>query len=192
MNSVNRMLVVMGALLLALASITVLAAGAGMLPPQRLPMGYWLQEGLRLLTEAGRAERLPGQLIAFGALLLALGVIWLEWRTAVRAERPILVSSAPTGDVTLSRTGVEHLAEHVASQVEGVLQAQATVHGGARLRLACRVCITPETHAPEIAATLRPLLKQAVERHVGRAVSRVSIHTQLDTIDWGRAAGRVQ
>ncbi len=191
MKTFNRLIVVLVALALMTVSLIVLAASFGWLSPDRLPVGYWLQEGLGLATGSMRPERAPVQWIALGTLLLSIVLFWLEWRSARTWHRPIVVSSTPSGDVTLSREGIKHLVEHVATHTEGVLEATARVRGSSQLYVDCRARITPESNAPSVAKVLRETLKEAVERHVGCPVASVSVHTQLDPFVSGRRSRRV-
>lgn len=191
MNHLNRLLVVLGLVATTVFSLVVLAAGMGILAPARLPIGYWLQDGLHLLTMPGRPERPIGMLLALGGFLVSVMLLWIEWRTVQRPERHILVSTSPNGSVTLSRRGVERLAEQAASEVFDVLDAQATVRGTDRLTVSCRASVTSDSHAPSVSDALKARLATAIETHVGRPVHRVSIHTQLDPIRSGRFAPRV-
>lgn len=192
MNGLNRFIVVLVALKLAAATTLVLLVGAGLVQPDRLPLGYWLQNGLGILATPGRMERLPGLAVAGGVLLLSLWLLWLEARSVMRPNPAILVHNTRNGRVTMARSGVEHLAEKVATEVDGVMEARARVLGTNDIDVRCQARIDPASHAPALAEQLRERVREAVEAHIGRPVARLSVHTQLDSLKRYRTPSRVQ
>ena len=181
MHVFNRLLVVLGATAVVVACLVVLGSGLGMLPIDRLPVGYWLRDGLLALGTPGRSERLPGHLVAGGLLLLALLLLWMELRTLRGASRrPIVVTSSPGGHVTVSRTGLERLAEQVAMELDDVMEAKAHVLGHQKLELRCQARVSPAADAPGLSEELQQRLRRSIEQHVGRTVERISIHAQVE------------
>lgn len=182
MNTFNRLFVVLGLVSTVLLSVVVLAVMTGLLHPSQLPVGAWLQQGFYLLLAGDVGDRLIKTLVTLALMTGAGGMLWMEGYSARRHHRPILLSTAPGGDVTLSRSSVQRLVEHAASQVDGVLEAKASVRGSTRLTVECHTCVTPESSAPSVAEEVRTRLSRAIEHHVGRPVNRVYVHTQLESV----------
>jgi uncharacterized alkaline shock family protein YloU len=192
MNGLNRFIVVLLALAFAGAAALVLLVGAGLVAPDRLPLGYWLQNGLGILATPGRMERLPGLAVAGAVLLMSLWLLWLEARSAMKPDPAIVVHDTRNGRVTMARAGVEHLAEKVATEVDGVMEARARVLGAEDIEVRCQARIDPASNAPSLAEQLRERVREAVEAHIGRPVARLSVHTQLDSLKRYRTPSRVQ
>lgn len=187
----NRLLVMLGALLLAVAASAALTAALGVLAVEQLPIGSWLREGLGLLTIPGRPERVIEQLVAAGVLLLAVTLLYIEIRSIRRSvRRPIVVADSPDGTITVSRTGLEQLARHVAMDTDGVMDATARVTGDVALAVQCRARVAHDAQAPALSEELQRRLRIGLARHVGRSVERVSVHTQFEPLARGVAARR--
>lgn len=192
MNAFNRLLIVLLLLAVAAASIVVLATGLGWLDPEQLQVGFWLQEGLGILSRPDRPERIPGLVAALLALVISVLLISFELRTWRSAEPPIVVKRGPLGRVTVARSGVRRLASSEATRVPGVVEAHTAVRGKDRLRVVCRASVDPTADLPALTEQIQTRVKGALEHHIGRSVGEVRVHTQLDPLDRKRSGPRVR
>ncbi len=145
------------------------------------------------LTEFPLRERWVWAAAAVGVALLGGALLALALApTAEQRERSRRVRLSGhsrnglygSGEVTVSMRSLYALVVHEAERDPAVREADPSL----RLQrdgwhLACRLVVTPEAVLPEVAARLKPRLKDALERHTGLPVARTDLDVQLFALD---------
>jgi len=191
-NVLNRMLVILGALMVLIATTAVLLVTADLVRPQALAPGAWLMDLLALFQRFDPATRY--WVLVGCALLLVLGVVLLAWelRPTPQSRRHLLVRQDPLGKVTVDVGGVEELVCREAGRVAGVMEAASRVRQARDgLHIVGRVSVAPDADVPAVTQELQGRIKGAVERYVGRPVTAVHLSTQLAPLS-GRRTRRVR
>ena len=179
-------------LALLVAGLAVLAHSLDATGPLRAALGGGLAAELDLTGLPLRSR----WVWAAGALALALtgflvSVLALSPTTEQReqSKRVRLTGHKQTGlygsgEVTVSIRSVYALVVHTAERDPAVREADPRL----RLRrsgwhLTCRVVVTPDAELPAVAARLKTLLSDALERHTGLPVVRTDLDMRLFSLD---------
>lgn len=192
MNVLNRLLVILGALVVLIATTAVLLVTGDLVRPQALAPGAWSMDLLALFQRFVPATR--SWVLVGCALLIVLGLVLLAWelRPTPHSRRQLLVRQDPLGRVTVAMGGVEELVCREAGRVAGVMEAASRVRQARDgLRIVGRVSVAPDTDVPAVTQELQGRIKSAVERHVGRPVTAVDLITQLAPLS-GQRTRRVR
>ena len=192
MNLFNRVVVSLLALLLLVASGLVLLVVLGLVRPEQLPLGPWIQDGLAVLARRERPEW--GWAIGISLALLPLTLLLLLLELRLRREAaPLTIKQNGAGRITVAREGVRELVTREASRVTGVMEASSRLEEGADgLRILCRVSVDPTASVPQLSQEVQERVKAAIEHHLGRPVTQVTVHTQLAPLAGRRSAPRVR
>ncbi len=192
MNLFNRAVVSLLALVLLVASAVVLLVALGVVRPEQLPLGPWIQDGLAVLARRERPEWQWAIGIGLGLLTLSLLVLFLELRPR-REAAPLTIKQNGAGRVTVARDGVRELATREASRVTGVMEARSHVEERADgLEILCQLSVDPTASVPQLSQEVQERTKAAIEHHLGRRVTKVSVRTQLAPLAGRRSVPRVR
>ena len=184
MNVFNRVLIVLFAVLLLVASGAVLLGAVGVISLSSIG------ERVVGLTELDR-----GRAFAAGVPLFILGLLLLYWELRPRSfgSRRLTLKEDGLGRVTVARDGVNELVEHEAAQVSGIVGARSRiVNGEAGLRIDCRVSVDPTESLPERTEELRERLTRAIDRCLGKTVEQVNVEAQVAHSNGRRSGARVR
>jgi len=177
----NRLLIILIALVLLVSASAVLLTTLGVAQPAQVaPAGSWFVD--RLLPFTQLDPTLSGLTVGvtLALVLVALVLLFLELRVRPRAARRITLKEDALGRVTVALDGVRELVDREAGRVAGIRRARSEVEEEERgLRIACRISVVPESSIPDMTQELRERLKAAVEHHVGLPVTQVSVDAQV-------------
>ena len=192
MNLVNRVVVTLLALVLLVAAGLVLLVALGLVRPEQLPLGPWIQDGLAVLARRERPEWQWAIGIGLGLLALSLLLLLLELRPR-REAAPLTIKQNGAGRVTVARDGVRELVTREASRVTGVMEARSHVEERANgLHILCHLSVDPTASVPQLSQEVQERIKAAIEHHLGRHVTKVSVQTQLAPLAGRRSVPRVR
>ncbi len=196
MTLFNRVLIIVLALGLLVASGAVLLTALGVIQPvQVAPAGLWFEDRLAPFTQLDPTLRSWTVGVCLLLLVIALVLLILEVSVRARTPRRITLKDDAFGRVTVALDGLRELTEREASQVAGVNTARSQVAEDAKgLNIACRVSVDPAISIPDMTQELRDRLKAVVEHHVGVPVTQVSVDTQVAPLvaHTGRRRRRVE
>lgn len=179
-HGLNWLLTLLLALAVVVSSIAVLIVALGWFTPNQVAPTPWMREQLRIFTNlsGGAWERA----VAISAALIFIGLIVLIFDLIPGPREPsqIIVSQDSLGRVRIRRDSVSDIVNWEAATMPEVREAESQVgENSDGLMIHCRVSLLPEANATEVASALQTRVKEAVEHHVGRAVERVAVDTQL-------------
>lgn len=184
MNIFNRLLVILASLIALVASAAVLLVTLGVFSPTDLAPSPWFVDRLEPFTQVDGTTQAWTVGICAAVIVASIVLLVAELRPPAREPRRLLVRQDDRGQVTVSRDSVRDIVNWEAGHTDGVMEADSRLgEDAAGLRILCRVALDPEASAPEVAETLQRRIKQSVEHHIGRAVSEVSVATQLSPLD---------
>lgn len=162
MSLFDRILLTLYTLVIAILSLFVMAAYAG-LPPS------W--DSARLALLLARWEVIP---VALAIFLFSLRVLL----SGLKKERPgtTITHHSELGDVRISLTAIQNLAVRAAQAVRGVREAKVNVQLVDNLLVVnARVSTSLDNTAPAISATLQEAIKNSVEASAGVLVKEVRV-----------------
>ena len=162
MSLVDRVLLTLYTLTVAIVSLLVMAAYAGF-PPS------WNMAGVVSVLE--RWESVP---VAALFLVFSLRVLF----SGVKRERQgtTITHQSDLGDVTITLTAIKNLAQRAAHTVRGVKDAKVGVNlVNGTLVIDARVSTSLDTSAPVISSTLQETIKESVETSTGVIVKEVKV-----------------
>ncbi len=180
MNTFNRLLIILLALVLLVAAGAVLLTTLHVTQPMQIAPSPWFAD--RLLPFAQLEPTLADWTVgvSLGLIVVALILLFLELRPAPRAASRITLKEDGLGRVTVSLAGVRELVDREAGQVEGVTRVHSQVDPEPNgLRILCQIFVSPTSSVPDLTRELQERLTGAVQHHVGLAVSEVSIDAQV-------------
>ena len=128
MTVLNRLLIILIALVLLVTASAVLLTTLGVTQPAQVaPAGSWFVD--RLAPFAELDPTLSGWTVGVtvALVLMALVLLFLELRVRPRAARRITVKEDALGRVTVALDGVRELVDREAGRVAGVTRARSKV-----------------------------------------------------------------
>ena len=179
MNAFNRVFMTLFALLLVAAGVVAFLLIAHVLSPADLPDGCVVVDLVdRIVAAVGGSQAaaygLSGALVVVGGLLLVFELL------PRRRSSTFLVDTTELGTMTVERDGLCRMAERVASDIEGVIGARASMESrdGA---VACRCVVSVHSDAPvkDIAAEVQSQLRASVEQQVGIRLEEVEVKARI-------------
>lgn len=184
MDVVNRILMSLFALILFVFGAMTFLLLTGIVIPSNpyLRAILALYMAWRTLALLRGASTNIAVLIAFGLLLVGLILLVLELLpigTLLRRrseEKKYLVRQDTLGQVTVQRSMVSEVVQHVAGTVPGVTRAAATVKDGADgLHIATSTSLAWDADAPSVGHLLQERIKEAVQTQLGLPVADVRV-----------------
>jgi hypothetical protein len=168
MNVFNRMIVILLCLKAIAFSIIVFLIIGGIIRPTQVSPGGFLA-GLWSFYSQLSPTHATIAAIGFALMLLvALGIVILEFVNIRRRADQFVVSEDSLVKVTVARSSVRKLVGYEAKSVPGVIETRQSVDKGRKcLRVQVRALLLPEVNAPEVVHTLQEKVQQAIQRHMG-------------------------
>lgn len=189
MNLLNRMIAILALVAVACVAVVVVLVALGARTPLAVlpPPWHLLLEPFAILTHAARTWVVVAGIVA---VPLCLYLLVLEVRPR-RPEPALLVQAAPEGSVTVSRRGVQHLADVEGGRVAGVVAVRSKVRETPQgLCVRGRVVVRRSAPLPEVARQVQERIRSGIERTLGRAVAEVRLQTQFESTSPQRSHGR--
>jgi hypothetical protein len=184
MNVFNRIIVILFCLIaMAFSIIVFLLVGGVIRPTQVSPNGFL--SGLWSFYSQLSPSYATIAAIGFALLLLvALGIVILEFVNLRRRAEHFVVREDTLGKVTVARSSVRKLVGYEAKKIPGVIETRQVVDKGRNgLRVQVRALLFPEVKAPDVGHVLQEKVQQAIQRHMGIDVTEVHVETQLDPFE---------
>jgi uncharacterized alkaline shock family protein YloU len=184
MNVFNRMIVILLCILAIAFSIIVFLIIGGLIRPTQVSPGGFLAG---LWSFYSQLSPTNATLAAIGwalILLIALGIVILEFVNIRRRADHFVVREDSLGKVTVARRSVRKLVGYEAKKIPGVIETRQSVDTGRNgLRVHVRALLFPEVNAPDVGHTLQEKVQEAMKRHMGIDVTEVQVATQLDPFE---------
>lgn len=183
MNIFNRMLVILGILLLLMGCSTILLITLGMWVPEHIMPSPWHQ----IFTPLTQLEGTNWWSVVGGCVgLLCLGIclLFVELIPRSMKKSAVTVKKDDLGHITASLTSIQDLVNREAGKVDGVLESSTTVKESSDgIHLHCRVSVTPQATANSLGPQVQERAKEVVERYLGRNVVGIHIQTQMAPLE---------
>ncbi|MBE0480891.1 MAG: alkaline shock response membrane anchor protein AmaP [Dehalococcoidia bacterium] len=182
MNTFNRIVVIILALVFLAAAIITLLVTFEVLAPDFLPAG-WFESQLE--SAAGATGGLLAAIIA-AAVVLALLMLALLLRefmpSGERRREMMVVGSTEEGEVAVDQQSVRMLAEKSAASSRNVRDVTCDVNetrGG--LIVSCNAALAPGTNMQEFSDEAKGRIKEAVEQGTGMEVVKVNLRSRYES-----------
>jgi hypothetical protein len=190
MNVFNRVLVVVLSIVVLVGAAAALLTSLHAIQPQVAPHP-WLVDRLLPFAQLDATLGAWTMGVSLALIVLALLLLVLELRPEPRPPARITLKEDGLGRVTVALDGIRELADREAGRVSGVMRAHSRVVAEPQgVRIAGRVSVDPACSVPDITRELQSRLKDAVEHHVGLAVTEVSVDAQVAPLVVERRARR--
>ncbi len=190
MNIFNRILVILGILLLLMGCSTVLLITMGMWAPEQMMASPWHQI-FTPLTQLDGTNWWSVVGVCVGLFLLGICLFFVELIPRSMKKSAVTVKKDDLGHITASLTSVQDLVNREAGKVDGVLESSTTVQESPDgIHLHCRLSVTPQASANSLGPQVQERAKEVVERYLGRNV--VGIHIQTQMAPLGKNMTKVQ
>jgi hypothetical protein len=182
MNILNRVLVILFAILVLAASTLVLIVTLGIISPQQLGIPF-LSDVLQPFADLQGNDQILAIAIAAALLILALVLLVAELTPPSRDPK-VTIKDDELGRVTVSEDGMRRLANREAGQVPGVMEVRSEVDQDKQgIKVRSRVSVDPASDVPQLTDEVRERVKGALERHLGREVVEVAVDAQIEPLD---------
>ena len=189
MNALNRILVIIGDLIMLAVLVLFVLLTVGALAPEAIVPSPSLAAQLRGLLPVASPARVAAIAAAAALFFLGLVLLYYELRRADAGERQVTVSDDAAGRVTVSLDGLRELASREARALPGVRAASSRImDSGRAIRVSERVVVAPGASMPDVTRAVQTRVKEVVEHAVGRPVSEVRIHADVARPDQERSA----
>ena len=198
-DRLNRVLVLLVAVVVLVAAVVVCLAVTRALDPDFLPGGSgqssWFYHQLDGLAGFDGGASSVTLAVSIGAAVLMLGLLLLEVSPLLRKRRPLLIDNSPEGGSTIEIDSVRLLAERtgiVNRQVNSLRCKVKLRRGGrrgigpSRVAITCYPRLVLGSSTQEISNDLQTRIKEAVERLTGLPVMLVDVHCRFDRGEEGR------
>src|SRR5690348_3424951 len=180
MNTLNRILVIIGTLIVLAALVIFVLFTVGALAPESILRSPQLAASLRDRIPVTSPARVAAVGASAALFFLGLVLLYYELRPGETAERRVTVSDNADGRVTVSTAGLSELTNSEVRALPGVRAASSRImDGGRALRVAEHVTVAPGTSMPDITRAVQARVKDVVEHTMGRPVSEVRIHADV-------------
>jgi uncharacterized alkaline shock family protein YloU len=184
MHVFNRMIVILLCILAIAFSIIVFLLIGGLIRPTQVSPGGFLAGLWSFYSQLSPTNATIAALGFALILLIALGIVILEFVNIRRSADHFVVREDSLGKVTVARRSVRMLVGYEAKKIPGVIETRHSVEKGRKgLRVQVRALLFPEVNAPDVGHTLQEKVQEAVKRHMGIEVTEVQVATQLDPFE---------
>ncbi|WP_447968507.1 alkaline shock response membrane anchor protein AmaP [Nitrospira sp. M1] len=179
MNTLNRILVIFGALVLLLIIGTIVLVSTHMITPQQLLPSPW-DHTLTPFTQMESSTWWGVLAIGTGVSLVSLLLLLIELRPWSHTESRLVVKKDDLGEVTAALTSIQELASRETGHIEGVMESSTQVRESPDgIHLDCRLSVDPATSIADLGHHVQERLKSSVEHYLGKAVAGVHITAQV-------------
>jgi len=183
MNMFNRMLVILGIILLLMGCSTILLMTLGMWAPEQIMPSPWHQV-FTPFTQLDGTNWWSVVGMCFGLWCLGVCLLFVELVPHSRKESAVTVKKDDLGQISASLTSIQDLVNREAGKIEGVLESSTTVKESPDgIHLHCRVSVTPQATANSLGPQVQERAKEVVERYLGRNVVGIHIQTQMAPLE---------
>jgi hypothetical protein len=192
-NTFNRLLIILLALILLVAAVGVLLTSLRVTQPAQVAPNPWFADRLGPFTQLD--STLFGWTVGVCLVLIvvALVLLVLELRPEPRPAQRLTLKDDGLGRVTVPLESVQKLVDWEAGHVAGVTRARSQVtEEPDGLQMLCRVSVDPASSVPDLAQLLQERIKAVVQHAVGVAVTKVSVDAQIAPVVADRRHRRVQ
>jgi uncharacterized alkaline shock family protein YloU len=163
MTLVDRVLLTVYALAVALISIFVISAFLG-LPPA------WNAMAILNALSAWQAVPIAALFFLFSIRVLLSGL------RKERSSKTAITQKTELGEVRISLDALQNVAQRAALSVRGIREARTGVHSAEDgLVINTRVATSIQDNVPTLSATLQGIVKQSVEESTGMSVKEVRV-----------------
>ena len=132
---------------------------------------------LRYVFHPGR----PEVFWTLGAIvvLISIRLFWVSIFGAGKGGRHVVLAENALGQVNLSLSAVEDLANKVAGRIHGVREINSRIFGTPQgVGLKVRASVTPDINVPDVSTEMQNMIKEKVFEITGLQVSLVEVHIQ--------------
>jgi uncharacterized alkaline shock family protein YloU len=187
MNIVNRVLMIIAALVIFIFGLTSFLLLTGIVVPANqtlrnvLTLFKTLQALALLRGTPNNAAIIIALLLALIGLALLVLELWgpIQRLLGVGQAKCYVVRQDSLGQVTVDRTMVRDWVQHEAESVPGVVHAEPEVkYGKDGLHVSTRAAIAWDADAPGVGEVLQQRIKDAVQTHLGLPVAEVRVSAQ--------------
>ncbi|HSL93643.1 MAG TPA: alkaline shock response membrane anchor protein AmaP [Bacillota bacterium] len=163
MTLLDRVLLTIYALAVALISVFVISAFLG-LPPA------WNTMGILNAFSAWQAVPIAALFFLFSIRVLLSGL------RKERSTKTALTQKTELGEVRISMDALQNVAQRAALSVRGIREAKTAVHTGEDgLLISTRVATYVQDNVPTLSTYLQGVVKQSVEESTGMTVKEVRV-----------------
>lgn len=192
-HAMNWLLVLLLALAVIVASIAVLIVAVGWFTPDQVAVTPWMRDQLGLFTNLSGSAWARTVSISGALIFVGLAVLVFDLIPGRRQPSQLIVSQDGRGTVRIRRDSISDLVNFEAATIPGIMESESQAEEDeGSLAIHSRVSVGPDVNATEIAETLQERVKSAVEHHIGRRVSQVTVDTQLAPLSDHRSRPRVR
>lgn len=182
MNIFNRMLVILGILLLLMGCSTILLMTFGIWDPEQIMPSPWHQI-FTPLTQLDGTNWWSVVGVCVGLLCLGLCLFFVELVPHSRKTSAVTVKKDDLGHITASLSSIQDLVNREAGKVEGILDSSTKVKEGSDgIHLHCCLSVTPQASANVLGPQVQERAKEVVERYLGKNVIGIHIQTQMEPL----------
>lgn len=183
MNIFNRVLVIIGILLLGLGCSTILLITLGMWDPQQMMPSPW-QQVFTPLTQLEGTNWWSVVGVCVGLLCLGVCLLFVELVPHSSRKSAVTVKKDDLGHITASLTSIQDLVNREAEKIEGVMESSTKVREASDgIHLHCRLTVTPQASANVLGPQVQDRAKEVVERYLGKNVIGIHIQTQMASLE---------
>lgn len=179
MNLFNRIVVVLGILLLGLGCTNLLMMTLGIWAPEQLMPSPWYHI-FTPFTNLEGANWWSVVLACVVVLSLGIGVLWVELAPHSRKESAVTINQDNLGQISATLSSIQDLVNREAGKIDGVLESSTKVKevpGG--LHLHCRVSVSPQASANPLGHQIQTRVKEVVEHYLGKPIVGIHVQTQI-------------
>jgi hypothetical protein len=185
MNVFNRLMVIIGLLLLLVGSGSLLMITMGGLDPEQWMSSPWHQVFSPFTQlEAPTWWNVVG--LCLGVFLLSLLLLVRELTPDSNKSNVLTVNKNELGRITASITSLQDLVNHEAGNIEGVRESVTRIQDSSRgIHLHCRLSVDPNANTAQLGQQVQERVKASVEHYIGKPVAEVHLQTQIAPLTQG-------
>lgn len=165
MKTVDRVILIAAAIIIVFLASVVIASVSGAGFPNVFAVAFY---------DSVASNKVLATIVGIVIVLVTLYVIMMALRSEEIAE-PIIAGTS-LGDVQISMTAIEAIAQRAAQKVHGIRNVEAAAKGNEDgLTLYARIHVYPDVSIPEVCENLEKELSEAMHAIIGLPVK--SVHT---------------
>jgi len=179
MNIFNRIMVIIGSILLITGSCSLLLITIGVLDPQEWVFAPWHQIFIPF-TQLDPSRGWSVVVICLGVLIMGALLLFVELRPHSTKVPTLIIEKDGLGHITASIRSVQDLVNREAENIEGVQESLTHVQDSSRgIHLRCRLSVAPQASASQLGQQVQERIKAAVAHYLGKPVLGINLQTQM-------------
>ncbi|WP_454064776.1 alkaline shock response membrane anchor protein AmaP [Candidatus Nitrospira salsa] len=183
MNILNRILVIIGSIVLLVIIGAILLVTTGILTPQQLLVSPW-DLTLIAFTQLGSPSWWSVMASGIGLAIFSVVLLFLELRPGSSKESKLLVKKDDLGEVTAAMTSIQDLASRETGNIDGVMESFAQIRESPEgLQIDCRLSVDPSVSISDLGRQVQERLKISIEHYLGRPVAEVHVTAQVAPLE---------